>query len=431
MSRPFPLQRPSAPRPTNSRVLTRCCVALALCGVTLVAGCHRETPKPVQGKPPEVMIAYPVEQTVADFEEFTGRTAAVQMVEIRARVSGYLNGCLFNDGADVKQGEPLFEIDARPYKAELARARAAVAQAEATVAQSTAHIERLKRQEDRVRGLLAKGAISQDEYDAVAFELAESEAARDAAEAARAAAEANVELATLNVEWTRIPAPISGRISRNLVDEGNLVQADVTPLATIVSTDPIYAYFDVDERTVLRLRRLVQEGAIQSARESEIRVQLSLADEEDFSLTGTINFVDNQVEPTTGTLRLRAVIDNPTGLLSPGFFVRLRVPIGRPRRALVVREKALGSDQGQRYVYVVDEKDEVAYRRVEVGRLNDNGYRVIEEGLQPGDRVIVNGLQRVRPGVKVTPKPAEQDVELAADQEPAKPLVTVNKNAEQ
>lgn len=382
-----------------------------LCGVTLLAtaafsGCQHEPPPPPPAKPPEVFVAYPTQETVTDFEEFTGRTVAVNLVEIRARVTGYLEKTFFKDGSEVKEGDLLFEIDRRTYQAELDRNIALVAQYQARV-------DRLKRQVARGQKLVVNKAISEEEFDQMRFDEAE-------AEATLAQARASTDLAKLNLGFTRITSPISGRISRRLADPGNLIQADTTPLATIVSLDPIYVYFDVDERTVLRVRRLIREGQIQSARDSRVTVQLALADEETYSLSGIINFIDNQIDANTGTLRVRAVIDNPRLLLSPGLFVRLRYPIGEPHQALLVREESLGTDQGQRFVYVVNEKDEVAYRRVEVGLLT-SGRRVIETGLESGERVIVSGLQRVRPGTKVAPTMFVEDSAIAAEDSAGQP----------
>lgn len=372
--------------------------ALAAC---LLPGCQwgaatAEKPKP---KPVEVVVETPVLETVTEHEEFTGRMVAVETVEIRARVSGYLEKALFKDGDDVKEGQLLFEIDPRPYQAQLDRARA-------TVEQLEARVEKLKRQEDRAKRLLATKAISQEDYDTITFDRAE-------ADAGLAAAIADRDLSDLNLGYTKIHARIGGRISRKLVDVGNLVQADVTPLARIVSLDPIYAYFDVDERTVLRLQRLIQEGKMTSARDTEVPIQVGLADEEDYSLTARFNFLDNQVDAATGTLLARAEIRNPNLMLSPGLFVRLRVPIGDPRSALLVHEEALGTDQGQRYVYVVNDQNIVEYRRVKVGWL-EAGRRVIEEGLQAGDRVVLTNLQRIRPKDEVNPKLAGADEKVAA-----------------
>jgi len=364
-------------------------VALLAAGL---AGCHPAAIKPPLKKPAEVFVAPPTSETVTEYQEFTGRTMAVNTVEIRSRVSGYLDQVLFHDGADVKQGQLLCVIDDRSYKATAANAAAMVAQA-------VARQGSLVNQDRRSRDLRRTNAVSEEQYEMIAFQRSEADAAVTAAEAQK-------QLADLNVTYTRVTAPLGGVISNRRVDPGNLVKADETLLATIVSLDPIYAYFDVNERTVLRLRRLIQEGQIESADEAKVVVQVALADEEGFRHRGTIDFLDNQIDPNTGTQRVRAVIANSHRLLSPGLFVRLRFPVGPPHTALLVQEEALGTDQGQRFLYVVNDKDEVAYRRVQVGMLTQ-GKRVIEDGLKPGERVVVNGLQRVRPGDKVTPQSAE------------------------
>lgn len=357
-----------------------------------LVGCQREAPQAPAPKPPEVTVACPVYETITDSEDFTGRMLPYEMIEIRSRVTGYLDKVHFKDGAEVNAGDRLFEIDGRWYEAEVARSKAAVEQA-------AARRDRLSRQEERSRRLLQMKSISQEDYDLARFDKAE-------AMGSVAAAEAELKLAELNLSYTNITSRIKGRISRRLVDPGNLVKADETPLAIIVSLDKIYAYFDLDERTELRLRRLIEDGRLKSPLEEPTTVHFALADETEFKHSGVIDFVDNQIEGATGTLRVRALVDNPRNLFSPGLFVRIRVPIGAARKALVIPEEALGSDQGQRFVYVVDDKDEVAYRRVETGQLN-KGRRVIENGVKPDDRIIITGLQRVRPGAKVTPKPVQ------------------------
>jgi RND family efflux transporter MFP subunit len=258
-----------------------------------------------------------------------------------------------------------------------------VLQAQARLKQAEADV---KRNEPLVR----TGATTQADFEKLVAD-------RDVAAAQVESAKAAVESARLNVDFCRITAPFGGRISRRYVDPGNLVQADNTVLTSIVTLDPVYATFDVDERTLLRLRRLIREGKIPSARETEVPVWLALADEPDFSRQGVINFADNKVDPATGTLRVRAVFRNEDRLLSPGLFVRVRARVGVPHRALLVAEQALGTDQGQKFVYVVNANDEIEYRTVRVGPLHD-GLRVIEAGLKPDERVVVRGLQRVRPG---------------------------------
>ena len=383
-----------------------------LCGVSLFAsgllsGCQKASaPPPVAPKPPEVTVAVPVTEDVQEFEETTGRLVARESVEVRSRVSGYLDKALFKDGDNVQEGQLLFHIDARPYEAELARATASVAQAKA-------RFERLKRQEERARKLFLTKNTTQEELDLISADRSEAEAALEALEATQ-------RLASLNCEFTKITSPISGRISRRLVDPGNLVKADDTPLVTVMSLNPIYAYFDIDERTILKVERLIREGKIPSPRDSKYQVLFALADETEFLRQGEIDFLDNHISMTTGTLRLRATVENDSLLLTPGMFIRLHVPIGNPHSAILVPEESLGSDQGQRFVYVLDDEDKVTYRRVKIGMLKE-GRRVIEEGLGLKDRVVVSGLQRVRAGDKVTIKQTETKNENLKDAAPKSP----------
>ena len=362
-----------------------------LAGIWIV-GCQKAVAKVEKPKPPEVIVESPTTDEVLEFEETTGRLVAKDAVEIRSRITGYLDKAFFADGAIVQKDQTLFQIDARQHEAELIRAKANVEQAEARVG-------RLKRDEERKRKLFSTKNITQEDLDLTSADRAEAVAGLESLTAAR-------DLAKLNLDFTRITSPITGRISRRLVDPGNLIKADDTPLVTVMSLNPIYAYFDIDERTVLRIERLFREGKILSPRDSRYEVKFSLADEEDFSRRGAIDFLDNHISPTTGTLRLRATVVNEDLLLSPGMFIRVQVPIGEPHPALLVPEEALGSDQGQRFVYVLNEKNEVVYRRVKLGLLKA-GRRVIEEGVESTDRVIVSGLQRVRVGKEVTPKVRE------------------------
>ena len=362
---------------------------LLLLAFVIISGCQKPAGPPPKPKPPEVSVALPVSEEVQEFEETTGRLVARESVEIRSRVSGYLDRSLFVDGANVQEDQPLFEIDSRPYEAELARATSSVAQAKA-------RLDRLKREEERARKLFGTKNTTQADLDLISADVAEGEAALDGLLATRAIAE-------LNLEFTKIASPITGRVSRRLVDPGNLIKADDTPLVTVMSLNPIYAYFDIDERTILKVERLIREGKIPSPRDSKYHVTFALADETEFTRTGEIDFLDNHISATTGTLRLRATVENDNLLLSPGMFIRLHVPIGNPHPALLIPEEALGSDQGQRFVYVVNDENLVTYRRVKIGLLKE-GRRVIEEGLGPEDRVIVSGLQRARAGIKVEPK---------------------------
>lgn len=365
------------------------------------SGCARKTAGAPAAKPPAVIVDHPIAREVTEYEDFTGRIDAVQTVDLRARVTGYLDKAKFKEGSDIAENDLLFEIDQRPYRAELDRALA-------NVAQARAKLERTNSEHQRALKLLKQRSMSQEEADTYIYNRAEAEAALSGALAMQESAE-------LNLGFTLVTAPFSGRISRRLVDPGNLVRADETILTTIVSLDPIYAYFDIDERTLLRLRRLIHEGKIRSARETEVAVQIGLADEDGYSLTGIINFADNKVDPNTGTLRVRAVLQNPKKFLSPGLFVRVRVPIGIPHEATLVPEEAIATDQGRKFLYLVDAKDEVVYQPVKVG-LQEEKLRVIESGVTINDRVIVSGLQRVRPKMKVTPT----TVERAAKTAPAK-----------
>ena len=388
-------------------LITTVLLGVGLAAVASVSGCQKAAATATAPKPPEVVVQTPIREDVLEYEETTGRLVAQKAVDIRSRVSGYLDKAFFADGAIVKQGEPLFQIDIRQYDFELAKATA-------LVDQTKARLERLKRDEERKRKLFEKKNATQEELDLSAADRAETEAELESLIAAR-------DLAKLNREYTHITSPIAGRISRRLVDPGNLIKADDTPLVTVMSLNPIFAYFDIDERSVLKMERLIREGKVESPRDSQYEVQFALADEEDYSRTGAIDFLDNHISPTTGTLRLRATVQNDDLLLAPGMFIRVHVPIGKPHPALLVPEEALGSDQGQRFLYVLNDKDEVVYRRVKIGLLK-LGRRVIEEGVDANDRVIVSGLQRVRVGNKVHPKFAESA-------EPAKTVEATSEKA--
>jgi multidrug efflux system membrane fusion protein len=365
------------------------------------AGCQGEQAMAPPPKPPLVKVSLPSKDTVSDFEDFTGRTDAIYSVTVNARVTGYLDKVNFVDGTEVNEGELLFQIDPRPYKAELDRT-------EANVLQSEAHLRRLEADQRRAMNLFSRGAISREEIDRIAGDFAEAQAAVGVARAAR-------DLAKLSLEFTQVKAPIAGRLSRRMVDPGNLVRADETALTSIVSLDPLFVYFDIDERTMLRLRRLVREGKVKAREQAVLPVRGELADEDDFPHQGEIDFSDNKVDPSTGTLRVRGKIANPKPrVLSPGLFMRVRLPVGDPHPAILIPEEALGSDQGRKYVYVVKNVAEEVKnketgkaeqtgkmvdlpfkREVKVGLLS-NGLRVIESGLDQADRVIVSGLQSVR-----------------------------------
>src|SRR5437870_6727861 len=298
-----------------------------------LAGCKREPPALAATPPPVVMVSPPVEREITDYYEYTARTAAVDAVEVRARVSGYLVKVNFRgrEGAVVKKGDLLFQIDPRPFQAVLDEAKGQVAQLEARLARAEADVARDER-------LLPKGAASQKDLDTA---IADRGEARAGIQSARAA----VDRAALDLEFTQVMAPISGRIGRYLITEGNLVTTDSTLLTTIVSVDPMYAYFDADEGSVLRVRELIRAGKVHSARDSAVPVLLGLANEGGYPHRGTVNFVDNQVNPQTGTLRLRGVFANETEVLAPGYFARVRLLIGQSHGALLVTERAIDTDQ--------------------------------------------------------------------------------------
>jgi len=399
--------------------LLRAVAILTAIAVTLM-GCARKTPDAAPSKPQTVSVTNPVSRMITDYEDFTGRTEPFKMVELRSRVTGYLSKIHFADGVDVSAGEPLFDIDPRVYKAEYDRGNAALGKAEKRFKTAALLFERVKASHDK--GLVGKDAldVAQGQYD---------EAEADIAYAAAA-----LELAETNLKFTHIAAPFSGRLSKRMVDAGNLVKADDTMLTTIVALDPIYVGFDIDERTVMRLRGLIKKGEIKSSRETTRYVQIGLAGDDDtFSLTGHIVFRDNQIDVGTGTLRMRAMLHNPEierqprYMLSPGQFVRVRLPIGNPRRAVLVPEKALGTNQGRKYVFVVNKDNKIEQRDVEIGAQHGE-FRVIENQLMkpenrvsPEDRIVVEGLLRVRTGLEVavtTAKPFHLDPEPTLPTQP-------------
>jgi RND family efflux transporter MFP subunit len=340
----------------------------------------------------EVAVSPPVERDVIDFLDFTGRTQARDSVQLRARIGGYLNKINFTDGAEVKQGQVLFEIDDRTYRAKRDLAQAEVKLAEARVAEARAEYQRqlaLFRSEATTREELEKAQRNRETTQA------KLEEARD-----------DLHQAELDLDYTQVKAPFSGRADRANLTVGNLVSADskqATVLTSIVTLEPIYVYFGVDQPTLLRLRQRVREGTLKSAEEKPPEVLLGVADGSDHPFRGTIDFISNRMDPLTGTLTVRGSFPNKDRFLRPGLFARIRVPIGDPHPALLISDDAVGTNQGQKFVYVVSEENEVVYRLVKLGAMSD-GLRIVEEGLKPGERIVVGeGMLRVRPGVTVVP----------------------------
>lgn len=341
-----------------------------------------------------VTVALPIERGIVDYEEFNGRTEAVEIVDIRARVTGYLDVIHFQDGAEVKKGDLLYEIDPRPFIAAHDRSKSQVELCKADVKFREA-------ERKRAETLLPKSAISQSEADQILATYSQ-------AVASLAAAEASERADALNVNFTKVISPINGVTSRSQITRGNLVQADQTVLTTIVSVDPMYAYFNMDDNTILRLQEMVRTGRIQVKNDEFLPVLMQVSEEQGFRHDGVVDFGENRFDPNTGTIRLRGVFPNPkpqlgTRLLMPGLFAKIRIPIGNPRKTLLVADSAIVRDQGQKCVRVVDSNNKVENRPVTVGRL-EGGMRVIEKGLNPDERVIVVGGQRVRPGDPVTPE---------------------------
>lgn len=337
-------------------------------------------------KPPEVAVILPMVKELTDHEDFTGRTEASSLVELRARAIGYLVKVHFQDGEQVKQGDLLFEIDPRPYQAQLEQTKAqiSVAQAQLSLAEKTLV---------RIEALYKRAAVSEQELDQARGAVVE-------AKARIKALEASLEIGKLNLNFTRITSPINGRIGRRLVDPGNLIKSDETLLAVVVASDPLYVYFDLDERTFLRLSRLAAEGKFKT---DKFQVAIGLADEKAFPRQGVVDFTDNRMDAQTGTLRIRAALPNKDGLLLPGLFVKGRLALGAPYKALLVPSQALMVEEGEKVVLVVNAKNVVERRSVVLGP-EDQGRRVVKEGLKPEDRVIVQGLHRVRTGMVVQPR---------------------------
>lgn len=372
----------------------------------LLSACSQS--QPPAPPPPPVTVATPVKRAIVDQDEYVGRFVAVNAVEIRGRVSGYLEKIHFTDGQLVKAGDLLFTIDQRPFEASLDQARADLARAKSQADLTTADLT-------RAETLLQQKTIAEALFD-------QRVQAKKAADAALEAAEAALKTAQLNLEFTELRSPVSGRIGDRRVSPGNLVTGgttgNTTLLATVVSVDPIRFEFSFDEASYLRYQRIAASAGTAQARGAQLPVTLRLLDEKEFGHKGKIDFVDNVIDATSGTIRGRAVFDNANSLFTPGMFARLRVPGSPEYEALLVPDAAVGTEQARKFVFVVDGENTVQQKYVELGPLQGE-LRVIRTGIEAGDRVVVNGLMRARAGVKVTPQTEEE--QKAAAQKAAPP----------
>jgi multidrug efflux system membrane fusion protein len=370
---------------------------VVLAALAAAGGCNRRANQPAAPQPPTVPVSQPVQRSVTDYIDYTGRLDAVQAVDVRARVTGYLIQMPFKEGAEVKKGDLLFEIDPRPYQAQVD-----AAQAQVNLAEANYKLARAENVRSRAIARRDPGAISAEDLERYAAQEAQ-------ANAQVGLAKANLETARLYLGFTKVTSPIDGIVSRYYYTLGNLVTQDSTLLTTVVSYDPMYAYFDMEERVILRLREMINQGKLQvPADRTNIPILMGLEGEEGYPHRGTFDFANNTVNPSTGTIAVRAVFPNPLPpggrrLLTPGMFVRIRVPIGSPQSAQLIIDRAIGSDQGLRFVYVVDPDNKVRYQRVQTGPLQPDGLRVITNGLAADDWVAIGALQQIRPQIQVVP----------------------------
>ena len=377
---------------THEHWTTGSVVLLFATSLALIS-CNKQAPPP-ESQPPPVTIAKPVQKEIIEWDYYTGRTAAVENVNITPRVSGYIDNVSFRAGDRVNKGDLLFVIDPRPYQAALDQAKAQLSEAQANQQLQDANFAR----QDKLR---LNGVIAKEDYDT-------SLSNKNQAAARVLAGAASVESAQLNLTFTRVISPIRGLIARELVTVGNLVQTDTTLLTNIVSVDPIYAYFNVDERSVLRYQQQVRLGKLPNARHEAVSVYLQLANENGFPHQGSIDFINNQFNTSTGTLEVRGLFSNANGVLIPGAFVRIRVAGSPLTPALLVSDRAVGTDQGQKYVLVVDKDNVVVVKPVVLGP-EAEGLRVVRTGLTADDQVIINGIVNARPGSKVSPQQGDMN----------------------
>jgi len=370
--------------------LKRTVSVLSMLGLLLAEGCGNAPPPPAA--PPEVTVAKVITRRIKDWDEFTGRFQAVDTVEIRPRVSGYIEQFQFQEGQSVKKDEVLVVIDPRPYQADYDRAKANY-----ELAKSQRELANLEAA--RVQKLKDSGAVSREELDERLSNLHQQEANVAAAKAA-------LDNAALQLSFTKVRSPIEGRVSRAEVTRGNLVTGGNnggTLLTTVVSVDPIYVYFDGDENAYLRYNQLAREGSRPSSRDAKNPVRVGLANEQGFPHEGHMDFVDNQLDIHTGTIRGRAILENKQGLFTPGMFARIQLLGSGEYDAILIEDRAVGTDQNQSFVLVLGPDNKLEYRGIQPGRLIDGGLRIVRKGLKPDDVIVLSGLQRVRPGAQVKP----------------------------
>jgi RND family efflux transporter MFP subunit len=386
-------------------IVTAASLSLFAAAVAAIGGCSSDATTTPAVQAPQVSVAEALARDVTEWDEFTGRLEAVESVEVRPRVTGYIESVDFTEGSVVRKGDLLFVIDPRPYRAELSKA-------EAELQRAIARSELAATDQTRSEKLLDIRAVSREEYDQRVNASREARASVDAARAA-------VEAARLNLEFTRITSPIAGRVSKAIVTAGNLVTGGsnaATLLTTVVSIDPIYVTFEGDEQVYLKYTELARRGDRSSSRDVANPVLMELANEQGFPHRGAMTFVDNQIDPRTGTIRARASFDNKDGYLTPGLFARVKLLGHNSYKAVLVDDRAIGTDQSQKFVFVVDAENKVSYRSVKIGRLTD-GLRIVQQGLSAGEIVVVNGLQRLQPGAVVAPERVAMDARENAETE--------------
>lgn len=370
---------------------TQLTLLILLSSIVGISGCNSQAPVKSAGDSanlPSATVAQVLYEEITELDDYTGRLSAPERVELRARVSGYIDQVLFKEGSMVEQGDLLFSIDSASFKAELKRSEAQLAAAKSMEVNARSEFDRAKR-------LIDKNAIARELFE-------ERRAQLLSASAELKAAQANLSLAQLNVDYTGVKAPIAGRVSNALFTKGNFINAGQSILTTIVSTDKIYAYFDADERTYLKYSALEQSGQRSSSRDSQRVVLMGLASDDKFPYHGHINFIDNNVNPLTSTIRGRAVFENTSGNLIPGLFARIRVPGSAAYKAILIDEKAIGTDLDTKFVLTIDSNNIIKRQPIVLGA-QFSGLRIIKQGLQADDKIVVSGLQRLRSDTQVKP----------------------------